>query len=139
MKKWFKTLAVAAFGLGTVAMAQAQSASTGLGEFEYMNSCAHCHGADGKGGGTIVAYLNTPLPDWSQLQKENGGVFPVSKVFQSIELGPEPGPHGTADMPAWGQRYFERAATDPYFMTNAADFPKLRILALIEYLTTIQE
>ena len=29
-----------------------------IGQNEFMNSCAHCHGASGKGDGIIAGYLN---------------------------------------------------------------------------------
>jgi hypothetical protein len=42
-------------------------------------------------------------------------------------------------MPAWGQRYQERAQGDMDFGPGAVEqYPKLRILALIEYLSQIQ-
>ena len=98
---------------------------------------AACHGPDGKGEGTIAAYLNTALPDLTQLQVANNGVFPVSKVYGIIEGGPDIGPHGTQDMPAWGQRYVTRAEGDMDFIDNSESYAKFRILALIEYLSKI--
>lgn len=110
-----------------------------IGQFEFTNSCAACHGQDGKGNGSISGYLNTALPDLTQLQANNGGVFPVTKVFETVELGPEAGPHGTRDMPAWGLRYRMRAEQDPDFILDNEGYAKLRVLALIEYLASIQE
>ena len=43
-------------GLVNVAMAQAD---TQLGKFEFMRSCASCHGADGKGTGPVAKTLNS--------------------------------------------------------------------------------
>ena len=79
-------LALAA-GIGIAGSAQSQSMPETIGAFEYMNSCAACHGANGKGDGTIAPYLNVALPDLTKLQANNGGVFPVTRVFQIIEGG----------------------------------------------------
>ena len=111
-----------------------------LGEFEFMNSCSACHGADGKGDGSITGYLNQSVPDLTQLQKDNGGVFPVTSAYSFIAGGAEVGAHGTRDMPAWGRRYMIRAESDPDFLGRATqEYVNLRMLALIEHLASIQE
>ena len=58
----------ATISLALVAPAAAQNMT--LGEFEFMNSCAACHGADGKGDGSITGYLNQSVPDLTQLQND---------------------------------------------------------------------
>ena len=131
--KAFRTSICATSLLLMSGLAHAQSE---LGQFEYMHSCSACHGMDGKGEGSISGYLNVALPDLTKLQENNGGVFPVTAIFKTIENGP--GPHGTRDMPAWGQRLKMRAEADPDFV-KAQEYTRLRILALIEYLSTIQE
>jgi hypothetical protein len=60
---------------------------------------------DGKGGGPMAGFLTGTLPDLTQLQKDNGGVFPVTRVYGVIDGSTELGPHGTREMPAWGNRY----------------------------------
>ena len=124
-----------------VALASPVSAQNmSLGEFEYMNSCSACHGADGKGNGSITGYLNQSVPDLTMLQKNNDGVFPVTSAYSFIAGGAEVGAHGTRDMPAWGRRYMIRAANDPDFLGGATqEYTNLRILALIEHLASIQE
>ena len=138
MKTLVTMICAAALGLGLSSTADAQAMPTKLGEFEYLNSCAACHGADGKGQGSIAGYLNTALPDLTQLQAKNDGVFPVSLVFGVIAGGPEVSPHGTRDMPAWGKRYVTRAEADPEFIEDPAEYSRLRVLALVEYLSTLQ-
>ena len=52
------------------------------------------------------------------------------------------GPHGTGEMPVWGNRYRTRGAAvaNPDFDTNEAEiFARFRILALTEYLAGIQQ
>jgi len=139
MNVFITSVSAVSMAIAVASPIKAQPLSQALGEFEYLNSCATCHGADGKGNGSISGYLNTALPDLSKLQANNGGVFPVSMVYQIIEGGPDAGPHGTRDMPAWGLRYRMRAEGDPDFMTGSEEYARLRILALIEYLSTLQE
>lgn len=113
-----------------------------LGEAEYMNSCAQCHGAGGKGDGVIAGYLTSPPPDLTVLQQNNDGVFPVSDVYSLIEGTAAEGVHGTSDMPAWGQRYLRRGREmqNPDAIGDQAGvFARARILALIEHLASIQE
>lgn len=127
-------------GIALAAGGTAYAQNMTMGEYEFMNSCATCHGADGKGDGSIAGYLNTALPDLTQLKKTNDGVFPVTRVYSFISGESAIGAHGTRDMPAWGQRYTMRAADDPNFAAGDVEaYANLRILALIEYLSQIQE
>jgi len=127
----------AAIALPSAALAQDMT----LGEFEYANSCAQCHGMSGKGDGPIAGFLNTQLPDLTTLAATNGGVFPVSRVFEIIEGSPGEGAHGTQDMPAWGTRYRYRVSGPQDFEFSPEDrerYVKLRILALVDHLLTLQ-
>ena len=113
-----------------------------FGEVEYTNSCAQCHGADGKGGGSIASYLTQALPDLTQLQKNNGGVFPVTAVYEMIDGTGAMGPHGTREMPAWGNRYNADAEDQlefDYVAISREEYVRTRILALIEHLASLQE
>ncbi|NNE79185.1 MAG: cytochrome C [Silicimonas sp.] len=112
-----------------------------FGQVEYMNSCAQCHGADGKGGGPMAGYLSGSLPDLTQLQNGNGGIFPVSSIYQMIEGAGTMGPHGSREMPAWGNRYSVAADDQISFDLGVSreTYVKTRILALVEYLAFIQE
>ena len=112
-----------------------------LGQREYMNSCAQCHGAKGAGDGVMVGFLSSSAPALTQLQKDNGGVFPVAKLYDIIEGGIDVGAHGTSEMPAWGERYNTKAPTMLGEMYSPADqeaFVRGRILALIEHISTLQ-
>jgi mono/diheme cytochrome c family protein len=118
-----------------------------IGQHEFMNSCVHCHGASGKGEGILAGYLTETIPDLTTLQKENDGVFPFARLYQVID-GTDPAEvHGTREMPVWGDRYMRRpaAGSDVPLMgeyRTARDqeiFARGRILALIEYISTLQE
>lgn len=127
-------LALASALLGQLAWAQPR---VDLGKREFDSNCANCHGADGKGGGVYVEYLRRSPPDLSRLSQRNGGVFPITRVYDVIE-GAGVG-HGTRDMPIWGQDYRIQAAE--YYMDtpyNAESYVRGRILALAEYLNRLQ-
>ena len=112
-----------------------------LGEFEYRNSCAQCHGASGKGDGWLAEFLNTTTTDLTVLQKNNGGVFPVNQLYKTIDGTEEVRIHGPREMPTWGYRFFSRSWNDEeasFTDEDNREYAKTRILALIEYLSTIQ-
>ena len=113
-----------------------------LGEFEYRTSCAQCHGASGKGDGWLAEFLNTKTTDLTVLQKNNGGVFPVNYVYKTIDGTEEVRIHGPREMPTWGYRFFTRPLNDEDagFSSDEdnREYAKARILALIEYLSTMQ-
>ena len=122
------------------AAADAQGIS--LGEFEFQNSCAACHGAKALGHGPLENMLTTKPADLTMLQKENGGVFPVARIYAAIEGTADVQAHGARDMPVWGARYSAMLADDPAFVYSEAQretFARTRILALIEYLSTLQK
>ena len=123
-------------GLGTAVHAQGMS----LGEFEYQNSCVACHGASGTGDGPVTDFLSgAVVPDLTVLQTNNGGVFPVTAVYETIAGNEAASAHGTRDMPIWGNRFRDRTDDDPDFpIAEQEDYVRIRILALIEYLAGIQ-
>lgn len=115
-----------------------------LGAFEYQNSCAACHGATGKGDGPLAGFMQVSAPpDLTMLQKNNGGVFPVSAIYATIEGSDAAGVHGSRDMPVWGARYRGRMEGDEqldyaYTPGDTEAYVQARILALIEHLSSLQ-
>ena len=126
-------------GLVNVAMAQAD---TQLGKFEFMRSCASCHGADGKGTGPVAKTLKQQPADLTKLSENNKGVFPITRVFSVIDGRVQVIVHGPRQMPVWGDVYTqainERAPRD--FMSKELSdiLVRVRILTLVEYLSSIQ-
>ncbi len=138
----FLRLSAVATALGIVAAA-GPAATQSLGEFEYMNSCVPCHGASGTGDGPVSDFLSgAVVPDLTVLQSDNGGVFPVTRVYAVIEGSQIAGAHGTRDMPIWGSRYrmrLSRGDDAGLWTPEQSDaYVQARILALIEYLSSIQ-
>lgn len=123
--------------LAHAAGAQTTPARVDLGKREFDNNCAACHGRDARGNGPFVEFLRRGPPDLTLLARRNGGVFPLSQVFDSIE-GAGPG-HGGREMPIWGTEYSVRAAE--YYIDTPYDnvaYVRARILALAEYLNRLQ-
>ena len=78
----------AALGLASLAVsaaALAQAPAVDYGKAEYVENCQGCHGLSGKGDGTYREYLTRKPSDLSVLAKNNGGVFPVQRVYEIIE------------------------------------------------------
>ena len=121
----------------------AQAADTG--KIEYFNSCAVCHGDDGKGDGPLVKSLKIAPTDLTILQRNNNGVFPTGRVYAVIDGRETIAAHGSRDMPVWGDRFkeknSERAELALRFGTSidAEAFARDRILALIRHLSSLQE
>lgn len=113
------------------------------GKSEFRNSCALCHGQDGKGGTGAMDLLKKAPPDLTLLSKKNGGKFPTERVAAMIDGRELVKGHGDRDMPAWGQRYSQdKAKADEYYgdlpYKDTEMFVKSRIKALTDYLISIQ-
>ncbi|WP_273524002.1 c-type cytochrome [Rhodosalinus sediminis] len=137
MRGSFIAAAAAAALAGHVAAAQEMT----LGEAEYLNSCAKCHGASGAGDGVLAGYLTAEVPGLTRLQAENGGVFPVARMYDVIENSVSVEGHGSSEMPAWGMRYKYRANRALGEYAGPADreaYIEARILALIEHISSLQ-
>jgi mono/diheme cytochrome c family protein len=110
-----------------------------IGQEEFRNHCAACHGLEGRGDGPIGQILKNPAPNLAQISERNGGKYPVEKVYQTIEGSAVVAAHGTRDMPLWGNRY--RTMTKPVTpdqMSAADDLAQQRILSLVYYIGTLQ-
>ncbi len=110
-----------------------------VGKREYDSNCIVCHGPKGKGDGAYREMLKTRVPDITLLSKNNGGVFPLARVYEIIDGRQQIPSHGTREMPIWGTEYAGRGApvSDDYAY-DAEPFVRSRILALIDYLYRLQ-
>ena len=119
----------------------AQAQDMTLGEFEYRNSCAVCHGTEGRGDGPLAEYMTVPSPDLTALAANNDGVFPVNRIYEMIEGRARVAPHGLLDMPVWGSRFRLRMGYEDvdFGEEDVEQYVRLRILALIDHLASIQQ
>ena len=127
--------------MGTIDVLRAQPEEN-PGRNEFLQSCASCHGVSGKGDGPIAKSLSPRPSDLTRLSEANNGVFPVSRVHEIIDGRIERLVHGTRDMPVWGERYMREMISpeSPGFVSKewAEAMVRRRILALVEYISTLQ-
>jgi mono/diheme cytochrome c family protein len=96
----------------------------------FLQHCAACHGADGRGAGPAAATLKTGPSDLTQISRAHDGKFPFLKVVGFID-GETPVPaHGSFEMPVWGR----------IFRWKTGDYgARSQIYALAQYIESIQE
>ncbi len=117
-----------------------------LGQMEFLNSCAACHGTDAKGGGPVATVLTTKPSDLTMIKKDFSGIFPDEHIYNVIDGRNIINPHGDTDMPVWGDRYATKARNaaekigHPLLreQDNAEALVFGRITSLVGYLESIQ-
>lgn len=113
-----------------------------LGQQEFEQNCAICHGLKGKGDGPLAGFLEGRLPDLTKITERNNGVYPFNQIMETIDGRRTYAVHGTKEMPTWGKEYNVEAA-EYYFgyrgVYDARAFVRARILALAEYIYELQE
>ena len=72
------------------------------GKTLFQQSCASCHGDDGKGAGPAAVAFKVQPPDLTALSRQNRGKFPRDHVVQAIRGDRMQSAHGSTDMPVWG-------------------------------------
>lgn len=137
--------ATSIFALAVIGIADAaNSQELEVGKYEYLNSCASCHGPGGKGDGPVAKALRRMPADLTKLSEANKGVFPFSRTYEIIDGRFEVETHGKRDMPVWGEIYkptwgSRQSGIPPYVSKELANsIVRVRILALIEYISTLQ-
>jgi mono/diheme cytochrome c family protein len=96
----------------------------------YIDSCAACHGVDGKGNGPMFNQLTRQPKDLTVLSQENGGSFPETVVYQIIDGRRINLSHGSREMPVWGKRFRMSGENE--------DAVEKRITSIIKYIESIQ-
>jgi mono/diheme cytochrome c family protein len=123
-----------AFVVGAPAHSQVSATQTveaESGHTLFVTYCASCHGRSGHGNGPVAEGLRVTPADLSQFAKKNGGMFPKEKTRRIID-GRDVGPHGTFEMPVWGDAFIKREGL-------SEEAARARIEALVRYLDSIQE
>ena len=64
--------------------AQSDMPGASEGAMFFAANCAECHGDSGQGDGPLAAGLAAAPPDLTQLQADNGGVFPTANALSYI-------------------------------------------------------
>ena len=134
-----KTLTLAATaGLAAAALiaACAPEGRSASGKEVYLSLCADCHGPDGKGDGPTRAGQPAAPADLTGIAARNGGVFPRNQTMGRI-YGYTMG-KSEDHMPAFGDLL--EGESIPYDAGDGLQTPTpWRLVALIEYLETIQQ
>ena len=138
-----KTLSLLAFSVNLLFTASASWAQTSiaLGRADYRDNCASCHGVAGKGDGPMRSSLVKPPADLTTIAQRNGGQFPQELIWELIDgrWSGDGGPHGSREMPVWGQEFKKRAMNKPGDSSRTAEWSaRLRIISLLKYLEDIQ-
>lgn len=133
---------VTAFAMAAVVLgagsATAQDFTYGKRMFE--ENCAVCHGPVGAGDGPVAGLFAQRPRNLKLLAKDNGGVFPFSEVYQSIDGRRDITAHGNTEMPIWGDFFMAEAYPETIHPGVTADeIVQGRILGLVYYLQSIQE
>lgn len=140
MKKTLSLLALSA-NLWFIACPSWAQTSIALGRADFRDNCASCHGMTGKGDGPMRSSLVKPPADLTMIAQRNGGEFPREQIGEVIDgrvLG-DAGPHGSREMPVWGQVFKRRAMTQPGDSARTAEWSAQdRIISLLKYLEDIQ-
>lgn len=138
--KRMNAVLIAAIGLCLSFAADTQAQDLEASAEEFINSCASCHGEDGKGAGFLTRVFRGVNPgDLTQLTKNNTEkVFPFLDVFHVIDGRTQVSAHGDRKMPVWGDRY-EVQAGDKYGPYGSEPVVRARVLELVYYIQSIQE
>lgn len=107
------------------------------GQAEFLNSCAMCHGPEGRGDGEYAINLSSKPADLTGLSRKNGGEFPFARVFGIIDGRFIIEGHEGRDMPRWN-RLFLMEDLESYSPEEAEAITRERIRLLTLYVETLQ-
>jgi mono/diheme cytochrome c family protein len=114
--------------------AKAEDLSSYSGPGLFRTYCASCHGVAGEGDGPVASSLRVEVPDLTRIAHRQGGRFPADQVRKIIDGRTTLPPHGTRDMPVWGQAFRAAGALEPQDDAHVSRLIDL----LVEYLRSIQ-
>ena len=143
LKNIFKTIAVALvialrFSVNPAYSQTVVSDVFSQGRYDFLITCAACHGRDGKGNGPFAGALRKSPTDLTKLTSLNGGLFPFKRVVESIDGRRNFSSHMIREMPIWGWRFREEAEnTDNYLPPEMQ--VKNRVSALALYINSLQD
>lgn len=123
--------------IGPLALEACVAEDTPDGAREFAENCASCHGATGQGNGPLAAGLNPPPANLTTLSARNGGTFPYDRVMGTID-GFHRGERIASAMPEFGAGDLGPTVIVEFEPGVGTPVPS-RLLALTEYLLTIQE
>ena len=126
-------LFAAALLIGAVVGARSEDIEPG--KTAYVENCAGCHGADGKGSGPQAASLKIKPGDLTLLAKRNHGLYDTTAVYQSIDGRNGRRGHRNSEMPIWGCRHNSPPVQVPVTAKPHQKLPKRVVSALKKHET----
>ena len=128
--------AVGLLGLSLLAACQPAEAPLPDPALDFAENCASCHGPTGKGDGPLAVDLPKVPTDLTRLSATNGGTFPTTRVM--AQVWGYAGAKAQGVMPEFSALMEGDAV--PYDGGDGILTPTpLRLVALAEYLKTLQE
>lgn len=100
----------------------------------FQRYCASCHGKTAEGDGPVAKTFRMDVPDLTRIAKRRGGEFPRDLVRRVIDGTDVKAPHGSREMPVWGQDFWVAQGADD----KARQQTSLLIYRLVEYLALLQ-
>jgi mono/diheme cytochrome c family protein len=128
------TFSALALSFGLLSQSIALGAAPQTNKDMYVQYCSSCHGRDGRGSGTVSAFLKIKVPDLTILRKANKGVYPQDFVIMAIDGRRTIRAHGDPKMPVWGEAFI-REAKDPK-TAEVVTLEKEKLIA--DYVATLQ-
>ncbi|MBO9465461.1 Cytochrome c [Pelagimonas phthalicica] len=123
--------------LALLACVEAEMPQASDGKALFMENCASCHGANGKGEGPMARAMEKTPKDLTLIQVRHGDKFPKSKVLSTIDG------YARSDIAGPGMPEFGALLEGdliPYDSGDGIETPTPRkLLALLEYIESIQE
>lgn len=109
-----------------------------FGRQTYRLFCAGCHGADGRGSGSVADALAFPVGDLTTIARDNGGVFPAAEVAAAIAGSSDVSGHKRLAIQPWSRMFADE------FGQFAAEMAVNQLVArridhLVVYLEAIQQ
>ncbi|MGI1662517.1 c-type cytochrome [Palleronia sp. KMU-117] len=124
------------FGSLALCLAALPAMADDAGQAAFGQYCATCHGADAKGAGPLGQLISIPIPDLTQLNARNDGVFPMLDVIHVIDGRTGVRAH-EQPMPVYGAVFKSRLSEiGPYAAEIAV---RGEVLSIAYYLESIQE
>jgi mono/diheme cytochrome c family protein len=142
MNPWLLAASIVASVAGSGMVAAQEPIDLRVGQMEYMEKCAACHGADATGDGPLSTTLMTKPTNLKSLRKTHNDRFPLGRVYSIIDGREIVAGHGTQDMPIWGWAFSQEAQKrhlPPHYTGDTEDMVQSRILKLVYYLHSIQD
>ncbi|WP_373504268.1 cytochrome c [Aestuariivirga sp.] len=109
-----------------------------LGQRDFRNYCAACHGMSGTGDGAMGEFLTLAVPDLTKLTKLNAGQFPEDRVKQVIDGRVDVRVHGERDMPVWGDWFNAEAISVENDRDTREMIVRERIESLVGFIKSMQ-